>query len=61
MRMFPFIAKTRETRLYNSLCLRFPQMLGTNPQSINSAYKLNGYTSTNSKNSQAIASFLKLV
>lgn len=33
--------------------------LGTTPQTIDQAYKLNGYTSTNANNSQAVAAFLK--
>ena len=33
--------------------------LGTTPQSIDTLYKLNGQTSTNANNSQAIAAFLK--
>lgn len=36
-----------------------PELLGTTPQSIDQAYKLNGYTSNNANNSQAIAAFLK--
>ena len=36
-----------------------PQLLGTTPATIDKDYNISGYTSSSSKNSQAIASFLK--